>query len=302
MTIFKTAYDTQICFGAILKPTKEAIRESLINGDITFDSESGFYPIATDAASLANIPAFSHPMIVEIDGEEKLFVDLRAFGKWSKQSDSFVVRTQTEYRFAMARGSANRIWLDQSKTMIRDLSPMMTSVFSSWLSEAITKRFALDPREQLDLAILAAFHFQYLFHDGTPDEHAKVRMMSSIIKNTHTNSKDVERVLDMLPDDFGSIKAFCRMTQEVTESIRLKDFNFGLLVTLLGGSWFAPNSSELIGVALEHPPTWMMILYSAMTERGAKNAGITKIAERSSSMQMKDFVRATVSLMTLVND
>lgn len=305
MTIFKTAYDTQVCQGAdraaVLK-LKDAIRESRILGDLLFDSNMGCWSIATDASSLANIPSFAHPMLVDFDGQEQLVVDLRSFGRWSRQSDSFVVRAQTDYRFAIARGAANKIWLEQPPSMIRDISPMMTSVFSSWLSEAITKRFALDPREQLDLAILSAFHFQYLFHDGQPDEHAKMRMMSSIIKNTKTNSKDVERVLDMLPDDFGNVKAFCRMAQEVTESIRLKDFNIGLLFTLLGGSWFAPNSVELIGVALEHPPTWLMILYSAMTERGAKNAGITKIAERSSSQEMKNFVRATANLMTLVND
>ena len=302
MSIYKTAYDTRVCSGAKLQKIQEGIRASLIMGDIQRDPGTGCYTIQSDATSLAQIPGFTHPMMVEISGEPEIFIDLRSYGKWSKQSDSFQVRggSAADYRMALNRGAMNRVWITQSPSIMRDVSPMMTSVFTTWLSDAITKRFALEPREQMELAILAGLHFQYLFVEGgVADQMQEMRILATVAKAVRCSADDVKRVMNIIPEQFGDIGTFCKQAQEVTGSIRLKDFSPALLYTALGGSWFGPGAAELVGVALEHPPTWIIMLYIAVVERGFKNTGIAKIAERVNRQVSLDFQRSVVALSSL---
>jgi hypothetical protein len=303
MSIFQTAYDTRICRGAKLARFHDPIRRAYILGDIGFSPAHGVYTIERDAASLNEIPGFSHPMAVEVDGELRVFVDLRGYGKWSRQSDSFQVRSGAagDQRMAMSRGALNVVWLNKPVSIMRDVSPLTTRIFSSWLSEAITRRFGLDPREQLELAILAGLHYQYLFVAEAPDQVQEMKMMATVSKACNCSADDVKRVMNMVPEGFGEIDAFCRSAQDVTGSVRLKDFTPPVLYTALGGSWFAGagGAAELIAVALEHPPTWIVILYTALVERGYKNTSIAKLAERANSKVAEDFKRSLVAVASL---
>jgi hypothetical protein len=88
--------------------------------------------------------------------------------------------------------------------------------------------------------------------------------------------------------------------QEITDSVRLKDFNAGVLFTLLGNTWFGANAKEMIAVATEHPPTWIAMLLSAFTERTFKNSQIAKILERNSFKKLSDdFVNSTLNLISI---
>lgn len=304
MSIFRTPYDTNQCSGARLEPTKDAIRRSLILGEITYSANAGCYTIEGAGTSLAQIPSFIHPMLVDINGKEELFLDLRSFGTWSQRTGTFVVRAGSAEAYALALGRAafTRIWLDNPPSMLRDVSPMMTEIFSDWLSQSIAYKFALEPREQLDLAILAGLHFQYLFVEGGKlDEQQHMRVLAAVSKAAKANVRDVEEVMRRIEEPFGDIKSFCDYAQDVTGAIRLQGFTPGILYTALGGTWFGPNAAEIVAVSLEHPPTWLMLLYSAANERGFKNTGIGKRMERQRQQVSKDFVRAVVNLRNVLD-
>lgn len=94
------------------------------------------------------------------------------------------------------------------------------------------------------------------------------------------------------------IKDFCAQVKEITENNRLQAFEEGILVNLLIASWFGTNAREMIAVALEHPPTWIALVYAAFTEKSYKNTVISKIAYRYlGSKGENDFVRSLVSLI-----
>jgi hypothetical protein len=53
------------------------------------------------------------------------------------------------------------------------------------------------------------------------------------------------------------------------------------LLTIVRNSWFGTNAKDYIAVALEHPPTWMAIVYTAIVERTYKNSMIYRVAEKA---------------------
>ena len=58
-----------------------------------------------------------------------------------------------------------------------------------------------------------------------------------------------------------------------------------MLYNALGNSWFGSNKTELISVALEHPPTWVAMIYTAVNDRGYRKSQIGAIALNSARKQ-----------------
>jgi hypothetical protein len=69
-------------------------------------------------------------------------------------------------------------------------------------------------------------------------------------------------------------------------------------LTVTRNSWYGTNAKEIISVALEHPPTWAAIVFTALNERTFKNSMIYKIAERFGKRGASDeFIDSYISLV-----
>lgn len=299
MTIFFTAYDTTACLGTRVDKIEQSIKEAVINGWL--ESTLDFHAIKQVSTNpdLELVPAFAHPLIVD----NKTVIDVRQFGGWDKAQMKFTVRSMTEYKLLEHRAALTDVWKDGSQALLRDFSGMPMAVYSIWLSESISRRFGLDPREQLFLQILAGIYYYTLFIDNNKiEEHDKLAISSSVVKNLKVAATDVFTVLDKI-EKLSDIKSFCAEAYNVTESIRLKDLNAGVLFSIIGGTWYGVNARELVAVATEHPPTWLAILLASFEERTYKNSYITNITERRMfSDSAKTYSRAILNITKSLND
>ncbi len=298
MTVHKTAYDTTACSGFVIHKTVNELEKACISGWLSYIDGTNIRRIENDSPS---IPAFAHPMLAmnHTNKEEFLSVDLRGYGKFDPHQSVFVVRNEIEYRQAIRRAELNYIWVKDDPKLLRDISPLPLAVYSSWVSEAVAKRYALDPREQLNLAILAAIFYNCQFSNNQePNEHEKMRMVNAITRALRASAQDVLTIVDKFPH-IANVTEFCAAAYEATASVRLKELNVGMLFSIVGNTWFGgTNAKELVAVALEHPPTWLTILLSAYSERSFKNSTITKITERSGNKDAgKDYVRSILNMI-----
>lgn len=315
MAIFKSAYDTTVGKSSNnLSKIKNAILETVIKeGPWGFDYNLAatcdeIHPmfIASRADSEANIPFFIHPMIVTTEQikrtETMVCTDIRSFASYNKNSqdenDILNVRNRMELDLASIRTVLNIVWINDRPMNLRDISSVPTAVFASWISETIAKRYALDPKDQLTIMVIACIYYSTLFSEHSEiSEEERVRVSGSIIKITRAPALFVNDVFDKITE-MSNIKDFCKNIKDICDNTRLQDFNEGVLVSLLITSWFGTNSKEMLAVALEHPPTWIAIVYSSFVERTYKNSGIAKISQRYAQAKGEtDFVRALVSLI-----
>lgn len=299
MSIYLTAYDTLAGSGYKLDKITLGIEKAIINGQYVVDENNkNIYRLYSH--DLDDVPAFFHPILGRDRLDEKLILDLRQYTRLDRASGDYQFKLTNESSYHINRGLLNAIWIERDPFVLLNVSPLPMIIFSSWISENISRRFALDPKDQLSLAIFSAYYYYCLFSDNDAfDDEDKNRIISSISRNLRCSSMDVIAVLDQTPYVITSIQHFCSELENVTSNIRLKNFNPTVLFQLLGGSWFGTNARELIAVSLEHPPTWIALVLSAFTERTYRNTILAKTAERKANRAAGDnFSRAIFNLIT----
>lgn len=298
MSIYMTAYDTLVGSSYKLDKIHFAIEKAIINGQVMVDENNeNIYRLYSH--ELDDVPVFTHPLLIEKEGDNKIVLDLRQYTKLDRASGDYVFKMTNEAALQINRGLLNSVWIERDPFMLLNLSPIPMVVFSGWISEAISRRFAIDPRDQLSISIYVAYYYCCLFTDNDVfDEEDKNRIISSISRNLRCAAADVIEIIDRVDTVITGIDQFCSSLESVTNNIRLKNFNTTLLYQLLGGSWFGTYARELIAVSLEHPPTWISIMVAAYSERTYRNTILAKVAERKANRTAGDnFTRAVYNLI-----
>lgn len=294
---YRTSYETTIGSSLVVKPIEKAvveacIRDMLYNQHLNIINTLDVRPIVVMGlyASESNIPLFAHPLYLpNVQGYQFLCLDIRPFVRkerlevddWSKIPP---IRNTTEYQFARDRFILNLAWLTGATHQLQSQFPLAGTVFAGWLSELISRQYALDPRDQVALFCLSYLHYQSLFQESPDlDEETRQAAVIHIIKTTPAPGALIRECVDGILSKgyaLGTINGYCDAVRDYLQNVRLEKFSAGVLVTLTGQSWFGLNAKEILAVALEHPPTWMAIVYTALQERTFRNSNIAKLAER----------------------
>lgn len=290
MSIFKDSYQTTVGSAFVTKQIEFAIKESIIkdgldkvnlNVNITGDYKPIF--ITGSLSNEVDIPMFTHPItIINFQQKNYLCTDLRLFVKKNTPIDAIEsgVKNNTEFNFSKSRSILNLIWLNDGVNRVKNNLPFAGTVFSAWISETIAKTYALDFKDQTTLAIITSYYYQTLFTDESVfDENTIQKMAAHTIKATKAPANYVFSVFDRIKP-MSNINDYCECVANLVENVRLEGFNLAMLLTIVKNSWYGTNAKEIISVALEHPPTWCAIVYTALNERTFKSSMIYRIAER----------------------
>jgi hypothetical protein len=195
---------------------------------------------------------------------------------------TLAVKNSVEYSYSLSRAILSMEWLAEGGAYeIRNSLGFSGMVFAAWLSDTISKRYMLDPRQQSELMVVGLYYYQGLsyYENLTKDETDLVGMKSS--QYYKLPAAFVYDVLDKI-EPMLNINDLCRVIAKVLENPRLDSLNAGTLITILGNTWYSANSKEMIAIGLEHEPTFIGLCYAALTEKSFKSSILSKIAERYS--------------------
>jgi len=293
MAIFKTAYDVTACSGYRLKETNDKLKHAMITSslhhlDLQINDADEFCIGLVEGGNSSSdvIPYFNHPLFLQDSssinkhGKDTVLIDVRNFGKWNTPQQKFIVRNEPEYSWNILRGVLNHIWVNGRMEIFRDISTIPVSVYAALISECIARKYALDAGEQAIVAIVAGFYYYSLFtEDNTFDETTLNKIAGNIARTTRIPAAKVfEVITDMKV--LHSLEELCEALKAKTNSIRLNDFNVGVLLAVVSGNWFGNNARENLAVGLEHIPTWLMICYAALSEATFKRSVLAKLVDR----------------------
>lgn len=310
MSIFRTPYNTTVGSAAVINKITDAIKVAMIKEPIAYttcgvhNEEVPAFFVTGKYPSEGDIPFFAHPMEVVVRDsatkENKSYVvsDVRMMlarrGLSGDVSEGvFRIRNHGEYMFSVCRTALSTAWLTERPGVLRDISFVPAGIFSSWIAEAVSSRRALDAKDHQSILVIAGIFYQSLFMEGSSfAEEDKPKIAQAVMRATHAPSTVVFDFLEKI-DRMGSIADFCYWCRELLENPGLKDFNEGALVTILGNTWYGTNAKEILAVALEHPPTWLALVFYSFTERSFKNSTISRIALRYMGRKGEDdFVKS----------
>lgn len=232
-----------------------------------------------------------HPIQITIDEDTYVVIDMRACTRYDRAKGEPVVSNASLYRRDLILTLLQTVWMDEGPNSILRLGNYQITVFATWLSGLISRRFALDAGQQLKLSIVSAYYYLCLFNEkGRMDAS---RTATLIGKALNVNVAYVLEVVGDLPF-ISDILEYLDAVDNTLSTERIAGLTPDLLVALLSGSWFGPNHSVLVGVAIEYPPVFCSLLYLSLTDRSTKMSGIAKVALlKERDPIAKEFVRIT---------
>lgn len=290
MSVFQTAYQTSACAGTNLSKLTDALIRARVEGYIRpLDGYSDVFLVRRDRTVDEMVPSFDHPVVSEASGQKIIYADVRQYGKLSLVDYEFQITNKDGYDAATLRARLQQVWSNGGQNAIRNMR-LPAMAFTQWISSNITKRLNLGPAEQSTLSILAGIFYLSLFADEEGDEDSKSAITSQVSKNTGIKPAVVKEVVDKV-SYIADINDFCTTVHEIIDNVRLKNLNVTTLFPIMGGTWYGANAAQNVAVALEHPPTWVMMVYQATTARSFFHSGLAKMLEQN---QYKNEVRSFV--------
>ena len=301
MPIFLTGYDTLAGRGYNIGPVKQAAQHAMVrtnfadnncnlnNVDLGGQVNPAVAIVTTLTDDEMSIPPFVFPMLVELPGVNSrrsnsyVLTDVRPYLSSNKVSagNELVIRHKDNYDMFLILGLLTTSWANENKrNSFKFLGTAPMAVYAALISNALERRFSLDPAEQLKISIVsAAFYAKLFVEDSTYTENDKVTIARNIASATRAPSEMVFAVLDQI-ETMKNLSDLIDTIKVVIDNPRLEALNLGTLVTIINSMWYGPYGKELIVAALEHPPTWVTILYSAFVDRGMKHSGVARVSER----------------------
>jgi len=236
-----------------------------------------------------DITPFNHP-IINKEGKW-IALDLRNVVKLSANKENFDIRNDSEYYLSLQRFILTGMWVTGKQNSLYSLK-LPHFCFASWLSENLTKKFGLDLNNQLQLRILSFIYYSKLFTNSYGDDDFGkliIRLKEDIlipklVEEVHGKISNLENVDD-----------FCKACYDVTGNIRLKNLDTNVLINTLANNWIGLNGKELVLLSLEHPPTWISLVFAALTQRSFSKNVIGTIVEKLNKKGVgDDFLKALV--------
>lgn len=234
-----------------------------------------------------DIPVFSHPLI---NLEHKwIALDLRSVVKPSEDKEHYEVRNESEYNLSIQRYVLSGMWATGKENALYSFQ-FPHFAYASWLSDNLTKKFGLDLNDQLRLRVLALIYYSTLFTDSySDDDFTKLIIRCKedlVIPDTIKEIKGLITKLDTIDD-------FCVACYDVTKNIRLKGLDFNVLINVLGNNWSGSTGKELAMLSIEHPPTWISLVYASLTQRSFRKSYIATLVEKLDRRgKGEDFIKA----------
>jgi hypothetical protein len=249
--------------------------------DINFVFTTGKHTVDT------HLQIYLHPTFVKYRDNKYMFTDIRyclrnVGGNTDNSTDVTAddFRSGNEYELVRNKAILQAIWLNNNRSELRNDLQYGGLIYAHWISDILSKRFSLDPRDSLLILIIANLFYQMGFYiEDQYDETLKNKFIIHASNLLRYPTEYIGDIIDKLTY-MSNLDQLCSNIRNVSSNIRLSDLNPGIVVTSSANSWFGYESKIMTSVSLEHIPTWICILYNSLKDRAYKNSIIFKIASK----------------------
>lgn len=279
--MFKSPYDTLPCRMYRNDEIYKAVQMMIASGDPALPKVGG--PMFATSQShqevtvgshfvidgAVNLPLFAHPIVIENlnDGKVVFYnvvADARDVTKRGYES-GWKVTSQSEFNLIRTRLILEARWLMNSLSGAQT-APVLNfpmRMFSRWIGDALARRFNMDLDATVRVQAIAAFMYMSMHHGDTEiKDYELVDMAMKISRGINVPTAIVSEVLQDITF-FSNVEEFCDALLTRVGSSKLDGLNPVVLYGIIRGSWFGKNASELVSVAIEHPPTFDALLHAA---------------------------------------
>lgn len=285
--------------------------DHLIRGLQRADIESPFAPVETPAGNTVRqayivppndhytqVSGFTQCVNIGLANRPKWVIDARPYMRWDRRNDSYRLLAENDFSFQCTRLALTQLAEDEGERPFLRLGDVPIKTFVRWVTLGIAQRFNLALEDQMRLSVIVAYYYHtQLTAEQTLSDTDRNRLANQVSRIT---AIPTPQVLDII-DTVGTLTdgpALATAIAEQSGSVRLSNLKFTDLYLLLAASWVGVNSRENVGVALEHIPTFIAMVYMGLGDRSYRKTLITRRAETAGrQLDHKQFLDQTYRLV-----
>jgi hypothetical protein len=289
MALFISAYNTTALAGMNLN----AITRGLENADgmpgcaniLIGDSIDSFLVhVLYPHAMTATLPAFDHPMVLPAKTNKngathRVFLDMR---------QNIIVRGEHEcsfrstpsYTFGLMRAALTHLWANRDVRLLNNPAALAMRSFATVLSDIVTNQYSLSELERQQIKIICAIYYLCCFTNDTHFSPERYQQYALQIGRVLLTSSEVSLEMVQKTGHISDIGDLCDKIKSITGSVRLTNFNWGVLFNMLRGTWFGHKANELVCSSLEHIPTWLTMVHAGVHDQGFRAYPISKTIQK----------------------
>lgn len=275
--MFTSPYATTPCVGysRTLTTTTAALAAALIRGELSNlkNSDGHMVPGVFEVPPyLKSVPPYTHPVAIEkndigyADDGVSVVVDTRAYVRVGMDKE-VKVASPTDYNFLTLYARLVKRWMNGYYADFRNLGAIAPTMYIRWLSETIVAKLNLNPYDQVGVTAVTGYFFFAQFINRLIDDAEKLKISHQVARHTQIPAPKVLEYIDLVKTPPTTITEYIHALRDAVETSRFEKFTPALLYQIMAGSWF-PSAREVVAVALEYPPAFYTLVYSALTDRG----------------------------------
>lgn len=290
MPMYIDSYTTTTGSSIDARRLASAIKEAIVTDDLDTKPEAGlnikpiggFYPLFITGTypGEEKIPSFAHPIsILNIRGKNIISSDLRLFLKKEVNSDfNKRISNRLDFDYAVSRTVLNLMWASGKNSEFISGFGFAGEVFAKWISQIFAGGLGLEAQDSLVVQITALAYYYTLCSDNPlalADD--KQKMIDWIYARTGADPIGIEKVVAKL-SVMTEFSHFIENLKVVVDNIRIQKMSVGGFLTSIRSSWYGVNSAQVLGVCIEHPPTWTAIVHHTLASKGYQRCLIGQVA------------------------
>ncbi len=229
----------------------------------------------------SDVNSFTQFVNLGTDQEPKLVLDGRPFMRLDRRTGTYRLTAENDYMFHCIRGALTLQLMSGDTSAIRRFGDVPATTFVRWITLALAQRFNLDLGIQLKMSVVCAYYyFGMMDEEVATDAEARLKLANIVARITRVDLKTVMEVSDSIK----SLKTFDDLAKTLSQdigSIRMGALKYADVYTLIASSFIGVNYRENVGVALEHLPTFIAMVYMALVDRSYRKSVIAQRAESS---------------------
>lgn len=241
-----------------------------------------------------DVMALTQPLLVEVGHkkETKWCLDARPFMRYHRQTDSYRLTAVNEFSFQCLRVALIQAAEDDPLCLLR-LGDVAIKTFIRWITLGLSQRFNLELEHQIRVSVIAAYYYHT---QVTPDRSLSPQEMHQLANQVGRQANVPTPTVLVIADELRTLtdgNALAQALRDHANSIRLSHLEFSDLFAILSASWVGVSARENVGVALEHLPTFIAMVYTGLYERSYRKSMIARRAETVGRQRDRDeFIKA----------
>jgi len=244
--------------------------------------------------SRSGIPYLTQPYYTDIL-EEAVIVDMRYFISKQSKQDDFTVTNRREFNSNLIKAILYAKWLKEDYTFFKVNLVDCGIYFNKVIGSKLKQHFNLDPAKSFELQVTLAIYWAGMVDEDFYDRDDYTMYVATRRYINHSN-ETFTRVKSKI-NKMKNVNELVMSLKNVADSVKTRNLDTSVFLTMVSSVTFGFQIKTDIAIAMEFPPYWCSMVFSALSDKSFKRTYIVGQARKDNGVIVREITKLTKDLI-----